>query len=238
MLGVRRMDQAELASQPIMLGGAAFVAHMSGALFHVAESTLVVADLHLGKGDASARRGTFLPPYDTRETLARLAKAMDYFEPARVVCLGDSFHDCEAERTLDPGDRRALAILQEDRDWVWISGNHDPSLSAAAGGSVRAELGIAGVTLRHEPTAGAAVREIAGHLHPVAKVWLQGHILRRPCFVANRQRLIMPAFGALTGGLNVLDEAIRPLLGDQGLSVWVLGEEGLYPIAPRLLREE
>jgi len=238
MLGVRRLDQIELSSQPMVIGGVAFVGHMSGALYNSAESTLIVADLHFGKGAAYARRGTFLPPYDTRETLARLAAVMDVYDPERIVCLGDSFHDPAAQTTLDDVDRQALTILQEGREWIWVTGNHDRTISPEFGGSTCAGIVVAGVALRHEPTAGAAVREIAGHLHPAARVWLDGSVFRKPCFVANRQRLVVPAFGAYTGGLNVLDEVFRPLLGEQGMNVWMLGEEGLYPIAPRLLRED
>jgi metallophosphoesterase superfamily enzyme len=139
---------------------------------------------------------------------------------------------------MDPRDVETLHILQEDRDWIWITGNHDPKIDQALAGYVAAEITVAGITLRHDPRPGAATHEIAGHFHPAARLVLNGTSLRRPCFVGNGLRLIVPAFGAYAGGLNILDAAFEPLFGGDGLSVWMLGHEGLYPIAPRLLRDD
>jgi DNA ligase-associated metallophosphoesterase len=179
-----------------------------------------------------------LPPYDTAATLERLAATLDAYPATTVICLGDSFHDCAAADRMGEADRQTLAILQEGRRWLWLNGNHDPEIADCFGGEVAHELTIAGITFRHTPLAGRVTHEIAGHLHPAARVSFHGHVIRRPCFVANGNRLVMPAFGTYAGGLNVLDDAFAPLFGNDGLSVLVMGQEGLYPIAARLLKED
>ncbi|MGQ0672255.1 MAG: ligase-associated DNA damage response endonuclease PdeM [Hyphomicrobium sp.] len=233
-----RLDVGEFNDQPISISGRAFRADYSGALYWPAENALIVADLHLEKGSAFARRGVMLPPYDTRETLSRLAEAVDRFEARTVIALGDSLHDLGGGARMSEEDVETLKIIQEDRDWIWVTGNHDPELPERLGGHVCSEMTVNGLTLRHEPRRGRVAHEIAGHLHPAARVSLHGCAIRRPCFVGNGLRLILPAFGAFTGGLNVLDEAFEPLFGFDGLSVWMLGQEGLYPIATRLLKED
>jgi hypothetical protein len=199
---------------------------------------LLVADLHLEKASAGARRGALLPPYDTRETLIRLAEAIDRYQPRRVIALGDSFHDAGAAQRIGADDLERLKILQEDREWIWLSGNHDRGIAAQFGGRIGDEIKLAGITLRHEPVRGAATHEIAGHMHPAAKLSLYGTSIRRPCFVGNGRRIIMPAFGAFTGGLNVLDDAFLPLFGNGGMAVWMLGQEGPYAVASRLLSRD
>jgi hypothetical protein len=179
-----------------------------------------------------------LPPYDTRMTLIRLAEAIDRYEPDCVVALGDSFHDAGAASRMDCGDLEILHMMQEDREWIWLTGNHDADIADTVGGRVCSELKMAGITLRHHPTPGCITHEIAGHMHPAARISMHGYIIRRPCFVANGRRLVMPAFGAFAGGLNVLDEAFHPLFGDGGLAVWMLGQEGLFPVATRLLSQD
>ncbi len=231
-----RLDAGDFDEQAISVCGKSFVADSSGALYWPAEDAVIVADLHLEKGSSYAARGVMLPPYDTHETLVRLADVIDRFEARTVICLGDNFHDSEGIERMSDQDRGTLAILQEDREWIWVTGNHDGALGEAAGGYVIDEITVEGLTLRHEPWAAKITHEIAGHLHPAAKVSLHGHSLRRPCFAGNGLRLVLPAFGAFTGGLNVLDAAFEPLFGDGGLSVWLLGQEGLYPVASRLLR--
>jgi hypothetical protein len=155
-----------------------------------------------------------------------------------VICLGDSLQDRGACDRMADEDRDILRILQENRAWVWITGNHDPEPAARLGGTFTDEVVLEGLTLRHEPRGGRISHEIAAHLHPAAKVSMYGHTIRRPCFVGNGRRLVLPAFGAFTGGLNVLDAAFAPLFGDDGLAVTVLGHEGVYPVATRLLRED
>jgi DNA ligase-associated metallophosphoesterase len=233
-----RASIADDGMQPVSVCGKAFMADMSGALYWHAERALIVADLHMEKGSAAAERGTLLPPYDTRETLMRLAALMDRYDPRTVIALGDSLHDEHASDRIAPDDIAILRILQEDRRWVWIRGNHDPELAAVLGGEVLDEIVLEGIALRHEPRQGRFTHEIAGHLHPAAKLSMYGHTIRRPCFVGNGRRLVLPAFGAYTGGLNVLDQAFGPLFGDDGMSVWMLGQEGVYPVATRRLRDD
>ena len=221
------------------IAGKSLVADLSGALYWPGEETLIVADLHFEKGSAAAARGTFLPPYDTRDTLMRLAAVIERYEPAIVVALGDSFHDHFAAERIANEDAAALAILQEGRRWLWVAGNHDPETPSRFGGETVGEIQISGLILRHQPTPARTTHEIAAHLHPAAKISLYGHNVRRPCFVGNGRRLVMPAFGAFTGGVNVLDDAFVPLFGaDAGFNVIMLGQEGIYPIATRLLRED
>ena len=222
-------------SHPLTLCGKPLVADSSGAMYWPAERTLLVADLHLEKGSAAAVRGNMLPPYDTRQTLTRLAEAIDRYQPARVIALGDSLHDEDGAQRMVPQDLEILHVLQEGREWIWIAGNHDRKISARLGGSSCDEIEMCGLMLRHHPAAGSATHEIAGHMHPAARLSMYGYSIRRPCFVANGRRLVMPAFGAFAGGLNVLDEAFEPLFGDGGIAVWMLGQEGLYPVATRFL---
>ena len=132
-------------------------------------------------------------------------------------------------------DLQILHIMQEDREWIWLTGNHDPDIAPALGGRVRGEFAIGGIALRHQPSPGCVTHEIAGHMHPAARLSMYGYSIRRPCFVGNGRRLVMPAFGAFAGGLNVLDDAFQPLFGNGGLAVWMLGQEGLYPVATRFL---
>jgi uncharacterized protein len=229
---------AERAEQAISMCGKSLIADGTGAIYWPAEAALLVADLHLEKASAGAQAGAFLPPYDTRETLIRLAEAIDRYQPRRVIALGDSFHDQGAARRIGADDLERLKILQEDREWIWLSGNHDGRIGAKFGGRLDDEIKLAGITLRHQPACGAATHEIAGHMHPAAKLSLYGTSIRRPCFVGNGRRIIMPAFGAFTGGLNVLDDAFLPLFGNGGMAVWMLGQEGLYPVATRLLSRD
>lgn len=233
-----RLDLTDGITQAVTLCGKMFAAHVSGALYWPGEDTLIVADLHLGKAASAAAKGRYLPPYEPRETLMRLAEVLDRFEPATVVCLGDSLHDRQSAARLAHDDIAILRLLQEDRRWIWITGNHDPEIATALGGEVHAAITPGGLTLRHEPLPGPVTHEIAAHLHPAAKITLHGHTIRKPCFVSNGRRLILPAFGVLTGGLNILDDAFEPLFGRDGLHVFVLGDEGLYPVAPRLLRDD
>ena len=230
-----RANITDYEAQPISVGGKTLVADMSGGLWWPAESTLIIADLHLEKGSSFAARGQFVPPYDTRETLSRLAILIDRWDPRRVIALGDSFHDERAADRIDAGDREALRILQEGREWIWVTGNHDPHICALLGGRSVDRIVLGGLKLQHAPFDGEATHEISAHLHPAARLSIYGHTLRRPCFVGNGRRLILPAFGTFTGGLNVLDAAFAPLFGNDGMRVWMLGQEGVYPVATRHL---
>jgi DNA ligase-associated metallophosphoesterase len=207
----------------------------AGALYWEDEDTLLVADLHLEKGAAFAALGMLLPPYDTRTTLERLAKVISAVDPLRVVALGDSFHHSDSAARLTPDDLRFLLKLQQGREWFWICGNHDPHLPPCIGGAMCATLTIRGVTLRHEPSPAQPAREIAGHLHPVARIARRGAAIRRRCFATDGHRLVMPAFGAYAGGLNVLDEAFRPLFLRPRPEAWMMGRADVYPVLGSLL---
>jgi uncharacterized protein len=233
-----RLGLNDAREQPMSICGKTFLAHMSGALYWPSERALIVSDLHLEKGSHFASRGQMLPPYDTRETLRKLADAIDYFNPNTVIALGDSLHDANAADRIDEVDLQTLHIMQEDREWIWITGNHDPEIAKVLGGHTLPSLTVEGITLRHEPRAGAVTHEIAGHFHPAGRLVMHGTALRRPCFVGNGLRLVLPAFGAYTGGLNILNEAFEPLFGNDGMAVWMLGQDGIYPVATRLLRDD
>ncbi|AMJ63958.1 ligase-associated DNA damage response endonuclease PdeM [Bosea sp. PAMC 26642] len=217
-----------------MLGRLALVPDLSGALWLPDERTLIVADLHLEKGSAYAARGVFLPPYDSRATLAALTAAVLRHQPARVIALGDSFHDRGGQTRLDAACLAALFGLQQGRDWLWLTGNHDPQIAAALGGESAAAICLAGVALRHEPDADEKGFEIAGHLHPAAKVRMRGRALRRRCFALSQRRCVMPAMGAYAGGLNLRDRAFAPLFRE-GLSAHLIGDGRLFRIDQRLL---
>ncbi|MGX9978823.1 ligase-associated DNA damage response endonuclease PdeM [Methylobacterium fujisawaense] len=214
----------------LMLAGETLVLDLCGGLWLPEHRTLIVSDLHLEKGSSyAARSGQFLPPYDTRETLACLHEAVARHEPARVVALGDSFHDARGPERLEPGDRALVAALQEGRDWVWIAGNHDAAVNEEVGGRYADALTLGGLVLRHEPSPEPVPGEIAGHLHPCGKVAMRGRAVRRRCFVTDGTRLVMPAFGAYAGGLNVRDKAIEGLF-PKGFTAHLLGDGRVFAI--------
>ncbi|GLK54220.1 DNA ligase-associated metallophosphoesterase [Methylopila capsulata] len=220
------------------VAGVALVADPLGALFEPASGALIVADLHLEKGSSFARRGQMLPPYDTATTLGRLARLVAAYQPRAVIALGDSFHDDGGPARMHAADRAATAELQRGRDWIWIAGNHDPAPPAGLGGEARDALALGALMLRHEPTAGAAPGELAGHLHPVAKVAVRGRSLRRRCFATDGARVVLPAFGAYAGGLNVRDKAFAGLFLGDAFTAWMLGDAGVYAFASRGLRPD
>jgi DNA ligase-associated metallophosphoesterase len=206
-----------------------FLADLSGALYWQEQRLLVVSDLHLEKGSSFAARGVLLPPYDTVATLSRLAAVIARHDPRMVIALGDSFHDRSAHERLSEPDREALTAMQVRRDWIWISGNHDPHLPSDLGGVVANEVAIGPIIFRHEPTGGSG--EIAGHLHPKARVPTRGRSIERRCFVSDGERAVMPAFGAYTGGLSIRDAAFAKIFRAPGLMAHVLGDNKLHAIA-------
>ena len=219
----------------LSLAGEAALCDPSGALFFPGLSLLAVSDLHLEKGAAFARRGVMLPPYDTAATLARLATVLETYRPRIVVSLGDSFHDRLGAAHLPPVYRDAVHALTAGRDWYWIAGNHDPEAPVGLAGSAVDELCVGGLTFRHEPSPHPCAGEIAGHLHPGARLVRQGRSVRRRCFASDGERLVMPAFGAFTGMLNVLDRAYAGLFGANRLMAYMLGTERVYPIDGAML---
>lgn len=200
------------AGAVMRVAGAALWPDWTGALFWLDESALMVADLHLEKGSAYAARGQFLPPYDSASTLLRLESALQRFSPRHVIALGDTFHDKTAEARLAPETAQCLTrLVAMTPRWTWIAGNHDPAPGGAFGGEIQTGLKLGPLTLTHEPAPGAAPGEVAGHLHPVARLSTPGRRVRRRCFVADATRVVLPAFGAYAGGLDVADEAFAAL---------------------------
>jgi uncharacterized protein len=213
----------------VSIAGVTLLADVSGALFWAEQGLLVVSDLHLEKGSSFAARGVLLPPYDTAATLGRLAAVVAYYDPRRVIALGDSFHDRDAHGRLAPADRDTIGSLQARRDWIWISGNHDPALPRDLGGVVASEVAIGAIAFRHEPS--GATGEIAGHLHPKARVATRGRAMERRCFACDGERAVMPAFGAYAGGLSIRDDAFAKVFQSLAFMAHVLGDNRLHAIA-------
>ena len=215
----------------VTVNGIVLAADCLGALYWREEGLLVVADLHLEKGSSFARRGQLLPPYDTTETLSRVARLIARYAPRTVIALGDNFHDGGGPARLSAQDRASLAALQRGRDWIWIAGNHDPDPADGIGGTFAAMLSIGALAFRHIPSRDAPDGEIAGHLHPVARVAQRGSAVSRRCFASDGKALVMPAFGAYTGGLNIRDRAFAAVFGARKFSAHMLGEDRLYAFA-------
>ena len=217
----------------IAFAGQHLVLDPAGVLFWPAERMLVVADLHFEKGSAFARRGCLLPPHDTLVTIERLEQTLARLRPDTVVSLGDGFHDRRGPSHLAAGLAARITAMTAAHRWLWVSGNHDPEPPHGLGGVGVPEVSIGELTLRH---AAGATRgsEIAGHLHPRAKLRLGARIARLGCFVTDGRRLVLPAFGAFTGGLNVLDGAIASLF-DGGFATYVLGSASCRRVPHDLL---
>lgn len=212
----------------LLLAGQRVQALTCGALWWEEPGVLVVSDLHFEKGSCYAARGQMLPPYDTRDTLARVSRLMTALSPRTVISLGDSFHDRRARPRMAADDVASLRRMTGSCDWVWIEGNHDPKPPEDLGGHAAVEITIGPLTFRHIPSAGTVVGEVAGHLHPCARVvGRSGRSVRARCFATDGARLVMPAYGALTGGLNVLDEAFATVFPND-LLAGVIGRDGVY----------
>ncbi|MET3926754.1 ligase-associated DNA damage response endonuclease PdeM [Devosia sp. 2618] len=228
--------QAEITETPVLrFAGHNFEPLPSGALYWHAQETLLVADLHFEKMASFARRGQMLPPYDTAMTLSRLEGDLRRTGAKRMISLGDSFHRVDASSLLTNSDRMRIDTLTETVDCIWLSGNHDPA-PHAIGGTCLTDLEVAGLTLTHEPSRGANGL-ICGHLHPAAHIHIQGRSTRRPCFVHDNRLLILPAYGASTGSINILSPAFVGLLNWPTVQVTMLGKDRTYPVSPnRLVR--
>jgi DNA ligase-associated metallophosphoesterase len=229
-----RTVQTDDEGEPVLLtfSGQVFEPLPSGALWWAAERSLLVADLHLEKLSSFAKRGSLLPPYDTGLTLKRLEADIVRTGAEEVVALGDSFHRDEGTTTLLDADRLRLASLMGKARWTWISGNHDPA-PHSLGGICVPLLERAGLTLTHEPRQGAGL--IAGHLHPAAHLAMNGRSVRRPCFVHDGRIMVLPAYGAATGTLNILSPAFVGLLHWPTLEVAMIGRGRVYPVSPKRL---
>jgi len=226
--------RAEEAETPLIrFAGKMFQPLPSGGLYWPGENTLLVADLHLEKFSSFARTGQFLPPYDTTLTLKRLADDVARTGAETVIALGDSFHRDEGTTTLSDLDMHHLDGLMSATEWVWLSGNHDPS-PHRLGGRCLPGMALHDLMLTHEPRRGAR-GQIAGHLHPAARVAMNGRSVRRPCFVHDGRTMILPAYGASTGSINILGPAFLGLLDFSSLDVTMLGQGRVYPVNPKRL---
>ena len=204
----------------------------SGALYWPDREMLIVSDLHFEKGSSFAQKGVFLPPYDTRATLTMIEDLCRRFAPKTILSLGDAFHDTDAQSRMEKTDRDRLGKLCARHRWIWVLGNHDPEPPEALGDEAVEEIKFGPIEFRHEaspldhPIDGA---EMSGHYHPAALIRTEGRTLRRRCFVHDDQRMILPAMGAFTGGLNILDPAVKVLFKGQ-INAFALGKSAVYPM--------
>jgi uncharacterized protein len=213
---------------PFSFAGETFAATAAGGLYWPSQRALLVADLHLEKASWFARLGQFLPPYDSHATLTALAGEVERSGAERVYCLGDSFHDAFGCDRLPQNARALLLELTSSFDWIWIIGNHDPGFADRCGGDIEDEVELGRIVLRHEAERSEPRPEISGHFHPKLRLTLKGRQVSRRCFVVSDTKLIMPAFGALTGGLDAHHpEILRSVGGDAA---------ALVPVSDRLLR--
>lgn len=213
---------------PFSFADETFEATASGALFWPQRQALLVADLHLEKASWFARLGQFLPPYDSHATLTELSAEVERSGATRLYCLGDSFHDAFGCDRLPADARELLTELTSRLDWIWIVGNHDPGFSDHCGGRIEDEVEFGGIILRHEAVRGETQPEISGHYHPKLRLNLKGRRVSRRCFVLSATKLIMPAFGSLTGGLDAHHPEIMRSVGTDAAA--------LVPVSDRLLR--
>jgi DNA ligase-associated metallophosphoesterase len=213
---------------PFSFAGYSLAALSNGALFWPARRALIVADLHFEKASWFAQTGQMLPPYDSAATLTDLESAVAAAEPAEIWCLGDSFHDSRGCDRLPEAEQVRLRALTAAHRWVWIVGNHDSALGDPCGGEVADEAEVDGLVLRHEAEPAELRPELSGHFHPKLRVRVRGRLVARRCFVATDTKLILPAFGSLTGGLDAHHPEIVRAVGRQA--------EALVPLADRMLR--
>ena len=216
-----------MTAAPIHLAGERLMLDPAGAVFWPAAGLMAVSDLHLEKGSSYARRGQLLPPWDTHATLDRLILLLRRWQPRLVVALGDSFHDVDGAGRLPSGELTRLQAITQAHRFIWVQGNHDPAPPRGVGGEWMETFTTTTLVFRHQAGAGATPGEICGHHHPKAAVPARGGSVSRPCFVADARRLMMPAFGAYTGGLDVRDPAIARLF-PRGGRVFLLGRERLF----------
>jgi hypothetical protein len=213
---------------PFSFCGHELVALQQGALYWPAREALLVADLHLEKASWFARLGQMLPPYDSVATLSDLTALAAATSAREIWCLGDSFHDRHGCDRLPARARDMLAALTASTRWTWITGNHDPGFADHCGGAIVEEAEVDGILLRHEADPAETRPELSGHFHPKLRINLRGRKVSRRCFVATERKLILPAFGSLTGGLEASHPEIVRAVGGRA--------QALVPLADRLLR--
>lgn len=232
---LRMTDAPNDGSAAITLAGVEAWLDPGGALWLPAFDALVVADLHFEKASHFAEAGYLVPPYDTGRTLDALEAMIARRRPGLVVSLGDAFHDPRGPSRMRLPDRVRLEALLAPRDWVWVTGNHDPEPlewdGVAVAGETVDELRLGPLTLRHEPAEGDVVGEVVGHLHPIARIGRGRRGVRRPCFACDGSRLVLPAVGAFTGGLNVCDRAFDTVLHRPSLVAHMLGDDRVYSVS-------
>ncbi len=216
-----------------LIGGQSVLLDPGGVLIFAEARVMVVSDLHLEKGASFARRGVFLPPYDTAATLARLSALVAKHDPAMIVSLGDSFHDERASQKIDAQTSSAIAALARGRDIIWVTGNHDPAPHHHLPGTSVDMFALSGVTLRHIADPACTMPEISGHYHPAAILAAKGKMVRRACFASDGVRMIMPAFGVFTGGMNIREREVIHHFRRADLIAYMLGTDRVYPIAAR-----
>lgn len=216
-----------MTAAPLHFAGERLMLDPAGVLYWPANGLLAISDLHLEKGSSFARRGMLLPPWDTKATLDRLILLLRRWSPRAVVALGNSFHDAAGHGRLPPTEAARLRSIAEALRLVWVRGNHDPRPPGGLGGESVEALCAGPLTFRHQAEPGAAPGEVCGHLHPKATIPARGGHLSRPCFVADARRIMLPAFGAYAGGLDVGDPAITALF-PRGGRVFLLGRERLF----------
>ena len=251
-----RLHLLDEGSQQLAICGQPFVADVSGALYWPSQDALILADLDLCP-TVPANETIPLPgssPMDQKNKLILLAKTIDRYQPRTIVALGlpcgtANRGDQQTGAPSQPHEDilKILSLIQDDCEWIWVDGDNpnvrgdglgqEPGAVSheILGGMVLRELTVAGMTLRHKPLRHRADHEIAAHMRPAARISTYGHDMRRPCFIGNGQRLILPAFATSTGGRNVLDRAFDDLLGRDGMTALMLGQNGVYPICARRL---
>ncbi|MFY9642601.1 MAG: phosphoesterase [Rhodomicrobium sp.] len=227
----------EISGSRVLLSGKSMIADATGALYWPAENALIVADLQLSSCSYLEGPDVLLPPYDTASAFEKLEEALDRYDPARVLALGNSFAGL-ASNGLNYHQLDWLQDMMEGRDWYWVTGSDTAALPGGIGGTVVPQLLLSGVKFRAEAVRAHVANEIAGGLHPVAQISQYGHLLRGRCFVTNGMRLIMPAMGNYSAGNNVLSSAFDPFLGQGGLFVWFLAQSHVHPVAPPQLIED
>ena len=200
------------------------IADISGALFWPEKQTVIFSDLHLEKGSWFAKQNVFLPPYDTLDTLNRVEKVVNYFKPSRVISLGDSFHDDTWMERISKEQIAKILNLTNNYEWFWIQGNHDPCGVPSLGGINLSDYLDSPLTFRHEAKRETTDGEVSGHFHPKAKIKLNRKSFSDRCFISDEKRVILPAFGSFTGGLNVMDKAISSFFRDD-FKVFLLGSK-------------